>query len=287
MRTIIVSGLSGSGKSVALHTLEDEGFYCVDNLPGMMLPDLIDMISQQADRQIDNMAVGIDARSLLTSMDAFLEIVLSLRSVSPRTVEILFLETSRNVLIQRFSETRRKHPLSFNNVPLVSAIEQESLLMQEIQSNADWVIETSALNLHQLRQTIHNQLLDTDFNGPALLFQSFGFKHGIPASTDFVFDVRCLPNPYWDSSLRSQSGLDEPVSRFLEQHRAVGQTLTDIGDYVERWLPSFREGNRAYLTISIGCTGGRHRSVYIAQKLRERFAGSEPSVGVRHRDIGE
>lgn len=285
MHVTIVSGLSGAGKSVALHTLEDEGFYCVDNLPGTMLPALIDNLIQSQSRHFNNMAIGIDARGEPSSIDSFLGIVDDLRRNPDLSIKILFLETNREMLIKRFSETRRKHPLTSASTPLVNAIDQEALMLAGMKEQADVVIDTSTLNLHQLREIIRHALVDTESTGPALQFQSFGFKHGNPSNTDFTFDVRCLPNPYWQPNLRALTGLDEPIVKFLQEHESVERMYIDIKEFLTRWLPVFGKESRAYLTISIGCTGGRHRSVYIADKLARHFATISSNVSIRHREI--
>ena len=286
MRIIIVSGLSGSGKSVALNTLEDEGFYCVDNLPGVMLPALVDTITNSKDRNVSKLAVGIDARGESESIRNFLDIVANLKQSREVDVEVLFLDTNRNTLIRRFSETRRKHPLSSTDTPLMTAIRHETAMLTGIRDHADLVIDTSVLNLHQLRELITSQLVRKESSGPALLFQSFGFKHGIPAITDFIFDVRCLPNPYWETNLRALSGLEQPVVQFLEEYDSVGKMYEDIRAFIETWYPVFSQENRAYLTVSIGCTGGRHRSVYLANRLTAHFRQETGNVSARHRDMG-
>jgi len=286
MRLTIISGLSGSGKSVALHTFEDEGFYCIDNLPSTLLPALIKEVIESADRNFERIAIGIDARSDASSIAAFPELITELRTYDWLDVDILFLETNRNSLIKRFSETRRKHPLSTSHVPLDVAIERETEVLAAIKSEADRIIDTSSLNLHQLREVIRHQVIETDSDGPAMLFQSFGFKHGAPHNTDFVFDVRCLPNPHWDPTQRARTGQEQPVIEFLQQHENVEQMYTDIRDFLSRWLPSFRDENRAYLTVSIGCTGGRHRSVYLAERLAAHFDNNTGHVSIKHREIG-
>jgi len=285
MRIIIVSGMSGSGKSVALHTLEDEGFYCVDNLPGSLLPDLIDRLTRPDALSYESIAVGVDARSDERSITDFVSNLDTLSSDENLDIEILFLETNRETLLQRFSETRRKHPLSRKGTPLVSAIQKEADFLLQMKEHADLVIDTSNLNLHQLREIIVNRMIGRKSESLALLFQSFGFKYGSPQSSDFVFDVRCLPNPYWEPSIRSFTGLDEPVREFLEAHPPVEEMYESIRSFVEKWLPVFEAENRAYLTISIGCTGGRHRSVYLASRLAEHFSGRSENVSLRHREF--
>lgn len=286
MRVIIVTGLSGSGKSVALHTLEDVGFYSVDNLPGSMLPELISRLDQSVEMNHDSVAVGIDARSEPDSLGALIKIIDDLDKLENLTVDILFLETNQEILLKRFSETRRKHPLSNQATPLLSAIKKEQNFLLTLKERADLVIDTSRLNLHQLREIIFKRMVGREKENLALLFQSFGFKYGSPRSSDFVFDVRCLPNPYWDPAIRTYTGLDEPVRQFLESHELVEEMYGSIKDFVERWLPVFESENRSYLTVSIGCTGGRHRSVYLTNRLLEHFTSLSSNVSVHHRELG-
>lgn len=285
MRIVIVSGMSGSGKTVALHTLEDEGFYCVDNLPGSLLPDLIATLTSPDSPRYETIAVGVDARSNENSINNFVQVLEHLNKDDKLSIEILFLETRRETLLKRFSETRRKHPLSSKGIPLVTAIRKEADFLLQMKEQADLVIDTSTLNLHQLREIIVTRIIGRKTESLALLFQSFGFKHGSPQSSDFVFDVRCLPNPYWEPSIRSFTGLDEPVRDFLQRHPPVEEMYDSIRVFVEKWLPVFEAENRAYLTISIGCTGGRHRSVYLASRLAEHFLQHNDNVSTRHREF--
>lgn len=285
MRVIIVTGLSGSGKSVALHTLEDEGFYCVDNLPSSMLPELIKRLTESSTLRHDSVAVGIDARSEPESISELVDIIKTLNQVD-LSIEILFLETNQETLLKRFSETRRKHPLTSKGTPLITAIRKEADFLLMMKENADLVIDTSALNLHQLREIILKRMVGRKTESLALLFQSFGFKYGPPRSTDFIFDVRCLPNPYWDPAIRSFTGLDEPVIKFLENHEMVTDMYSSIFTFVDKWLPVFESENRSYLTISVGCTGGRHRSVYLSNRLQTHFSSKLDNVSVRHRELG-
>ena len=284
MKLTIVSGLSGSGKSVALHTLEDEDYYCVDNLPASLLPELMNQLSNSQLNLYQHVAVGLDARSESSGLKAFPKILQRLRDAGLE-VEILFLQTDTNTLVRRFNETRRKHPLSGRDRPLVSAIEIEKNLLAELIEQADMTIDTTQLNLHQLRQQIANIVIGRPHNTMSLLFQSFGFKHGIPGDTDFVFDVRCLPNPHWDPTLRSKTGRDSAVVEFLEQHNSVESMFNSVRKFLSDWIPSFKTENRAYLTVSIGCTGGRHRSVYIAERLNCHFSTQMDNVLLRHREL--
>lgn len=284
-RLTIVTGLSGSGKSVALHTLEDEGFYCIDNLPSSMVHDLLDKVLAEKDKLFEKLAIGIDMRGEHNTPDEFLKVLQLLHARVDVQTDVLFLDTSRRQLSTRFSETRRRHPLSSKNVPLITAIDNEIELLTSVRNEADLVIDTSLLNLHQLRDIISSDVLGKSSTGLSLIFQSFGFKHGQPTSTDFMFDVRCLPNPYWEPSLREFTGKDEPIIDFLGQQEHVQQMFSDIQTFIERWLPRFEGENRAYLTVSIGCTGGRHRSVYLSEMLTAHFSSKRENVSLRHREI--
>ncbi|MBX2882127.1 MAG: RNase adapter RapZ [Granulosicoccus sp.] len=285
MHLAIISGQSGSGKSVALHTLEDEGYYCIDNLPCALLPNLIDEVYESKEEHYERLAVSIDARSESGSISTFPTLLQALKQKELLSVDVLFLETNHNTLIKRFSETRRKHPLSTASTPLDIAIERENEVLTAIKSKADLKIDTSSLNLHQLREVIRHQFLEADKEGPAVQFQSFGFKHGAPTNTDFVFDVRCLPNPHWEPALRTLTGKDLPIVEFLQQHELVDNMYADIVQFMTVWLPRFRAENRAYLTISIGCTGGRHRSVYLVEQLAAHFGETIANVSIKHREL--
>jgi len=285
MRLIIVSGLSGSGKSVALHTLEDEGFYCIDNLPPTLLLPLTDQLLDSALSLYERVAVGIDARSDSGVLDRFSDTVAKLRGDERVSLEIVFLHTERNTLLKRFSETRRKHPLSQQGMPLVEAIDAERHLLSPISEQADLSIETSHLTLHELRSRLRERLLPDQQTGLSLLFQSFGFKNGVPADTDFTFDVRCLPNPHWEPQLRMLTGEDPRVVDYLRRHGEVDQMLDSIRDFLGRWIPAFEREGRSYLTVSVGCTGGQHRSVYLVNRLAEHFGDHPWEVSVRHREL--
>ena len=284
-RLAIVTGVSGSGKSVALHTLEDEGFFCIDNVPSQLLSDIIDKLLISDSELYRRLAIGIDTRSEQASADNLLKLLAELRARNDTEVEVLFLDTDRSTLVTRFSETRRKHPLSTEELPLIAAIDEEARLLHPVKAEAELVVDTSALNLHELRDIVRTYMLGKTQGGLALVFQSFGFKHGSPASTDFMFDVRCLPNPHWKPELRPYNGTDAPVIDFLESQEPVGDMLNDIRDFVDRWLPMFESENRAYLTVSIGCTGGRHRSVYLVEQLSKFFSGIRSNVSRRHREL--
>ncbi len=284
MKLIIISGRSGSGKSTCLHVLEDMGFYCVDNIPASLLGALANRINPDIGSKLSDVAVSIDARNSSDNLKQFPDIF---RGLDDSNIErqIIFLDADANTLLKRFSETRRKHPLSNSQLSLVEAIKQEKDLLEPICSMADLSLDTSDLSLYQLRDIIKNRVAQHDANGIALQFQSFGFKNGVPADADLVFDARCLANPHWVSHLRSLGGMDAEVIEFLETQPEVLEMFEDIKMYLERWLPRFEENNRSYLTVAIGCTGGQHRSVYLCEKLTMHFSKSIENVQVRHKEF--
>ena len=284
MKLVIVSGLSGSGKTVALHTLEDSGYYCIDNLPLGMLPELIDNMAQPSPLLYDLVAIAIDARSGVENSDRFDEIT---RRITRHDVElkVLFLTCDTSRLLKRFSETRRKHPLSRKGLPLADAIQQEKKLLEDIHANADLSIDSSNMNVHELRQMIIDRLISQSGSEMGILIQSFGFKNGVPADTDFVFDVRCLPNPHWEASLKPLSGRDKAVVKYLESYAEVGEMFDSIYRFITTWVPRFEKENRSYMTISIGCTGGKHRSVYLAERLEAALREDRSNLSIRHRDL--
>ena len=284
MRMIVVSGLSGSGKSIALQTLEDVGYYCVDNLPITLLKSFASEILRHGQPPSHPTAVGIDARNFLGELDRFPSILEELRG-SGLKVEILFLQAADEVLLKRYSETRRKHPLSLDEVPLLEAIRQERQLLGCISAYADLIIDTSLTNVHELRRLLRQRLHEAPAGGISILFESFGFKKGIPADADFIFDVRCLPNPYWEPQLRSLTGLDEAVIGFLNRQPEVLRMIEDLRNFLLHWLPYFESGDRSYLTIAIGCTGGQHRSVFIAEALATYFRQTRRGAMIRHREL--
>lgn len=286
MRLIIVSGLSGSGKSVALDTLEDEGFYCIDNLPPGLLVPLVEQLHASSNPHYQSVAVGIDARSDTRELSRLPEYLDRLDALAGVELEIVFLHAEVNTLIRRYSETRRRHPLSQDGRPLMDAIEIERELLAPIGERADLTIETTQRTLHQLRALLRERLLSTERAGLSLLFQSFGFKNGLPADTDFVFDVRCLPNPHWEPALRALTGRDEAVIAYLESEPVVDTMFEAIKAFLEQWLPAFHAEGRTYMTVSIGCTGGQHRSVYMVERLTTAFSDAYHSATCRHRELG-
>jgi len=285
---MIVTGLSGSGKSVVLESLEDLGYYCIDNVPLMMLESFHQMFEQHAARFFQQTVVaGVDVRNFLDEIQSFAHTIQRLQD-SGVEVRVIYLTASNDVLLKRYSETRRRHPLSFDGLPLMEAIAKERHLLED-QANmakvADLTIDSSETNVHELRSLVKERLHASAAVGFSLLFQSFGFKKGVPADADFVFDVRCLPNPHWDASLRQYTGRDEGVARFLSQQADVRQMQQQIQDFLSVWLPKFQNGTRSYLTVAIGCTGGQHRSVYLTEQLGQHFKKYFNHVGIRHREL--
>jgi UPF0042 nucleotide-binding protein len=284
MKLVIVSGLSGSGKTVALHTLEDSGYYCIDNLPLGMLPQLVANMTATSPQPYDLVAIAVDARSRIDNSNEFDEILhqISNHGVQP---QVLFLTCDTSRLLKRFSETRRKHPLSRRGLPLADAIQQEKKLLEDINANADLSIDSSNLNVHELRQIIIDRLITQNGAEMGILIQSFGFKNGVPADTDFVFDVRCLPNPHWEEALRPLSGRDQAVVKYLENYADVEEMFNSILRFLLDWIPRFEKENRSYMTISIGCTGGKHRSVYLAERICAAIQQERSNITIRHRDL--
>lgn len=283
MRVVIVSGHSGSGKTSALNILEDIGFTAIDNLPLTLLPALIGEYRQAANPQSLQLAIGIDVRNLSTDLSQIEPAVSQLRSAAIE-VEILFLASDKQQLLRRYSETRRKHPLSSSDLSLEQAIDKEQQMLSAVEQFADRYIDTSSLSLHQLRETV-KQTVAGDSQQLAVLIKSFGFKQGLPTDADFVFDLRCLPNPYWKPELRSFSGCDQPVIDFLTGQPDVAAMSDDIFNFIHRWIPHFSANNRSYLTVAIGCTGGHHRSVFVANTLYQRLSDHHPQVQLLHRDL--
>jgi UPF0042 nucleotide-binding protein len=284
MRLVIVSGLSGSGKSVALNMLEDLDYYCVDNIPAGLLPGFIAYTVRTSEPSYRLTAVGVDARNRPEDLADVPRLVAELRR-SGIGCEVLFLRAANDVLLKRFSETRRRHPLSRAGLGLQEALEQEQRLLAPVATAADLTIDTSQLSVHELREMVRARVVERLGAGPSLLFESFAYRHGVPDDADFVFDARSLPNPYWEPSLRDLTGRDAPVTRFLDGQEEVALFLADVTGFLERWLPSLVRSNRSYLTVAIGCTGGQHRSVYLAEKLAAHFNASFGQALVRHRNL--
>ncbi len=284
-RLIIVSGLSGSGKSVALHVLEDLGYNSIDNMPAGLLKSLIDELTQPGESSPAQIAVGVDARNRQQDLESLPEQIRELRSNQVQT-ELLFLQASDDVLLQRYSETRRRHPLADHGTELRAAIEQERALLGEIINSADLVIDTSRSSVYELADIIRERVDRRKINTLSVLIESFGFKHGIPADADFVFDLRCLPNPYWTAELRTLTGRHKEVAAFLDAQDAFVRMYEDILGFLRRWIPEYVSVDRSYLTVALGCTGGQHRSVYMTEKLAAALQAQHEPVLTRHSEIG-
>lgn len=279
MQLIIVSGRSGSGKTIALRVLEDLGFYCVDNLPINLLPTLVHAVMGQYSK----IAISIDVRNLPEHSEELLDSLNFLpKGVEP---EVLFVDADDNTLLKRFGETRRLHPLSQKELPLVDALQAELKLLEPIMERATWRLDSSNLSLHQLSEEVRERVLGRADKKLIIVFQSFGFKYGPPKDADFVFDARILPNPHWQPELKLLTGLDADVQHYFRQQPLVTKFIYQLDNFLETWLPDFQRSNRSYLTIATGCTGGQHRSVYITQQLAERFEQKSVKVQVRHREL--
>ena len=284
MKLIIVSGLSGSGKSIALETLEDCGYYCIDNLPVTLLEDFISHVMLEDKSTYAKTAIGIDARNQSKSLSNFSECIELIKS-KDIACDVIFMQAEEATLLKRYSETRRRHPLTDLNIPLKEALKMEREMLTPIARHANVVIDTSRTHYHQLRELIKDQIGERNVKHISLQFQSFGYKHGVPLDADFVFDARSLPNPFWIPELRSFSGKDQPVIDFLKEQPVVSELTKDIIDFLERWIPRFELEGRSYLTVAIGCTGGQHRSVYLVDALVKQFKHSYFNVIVRHREL--
>jgi UPF0042 nucleotide-binding protein len=281
MRLIIVSGLSGSGKSVALHLLEDIDFYCVDNIPAALLKPLISHTVRGPGDTYPRTAVGLDARNRANEIETIPALVSELRR-GGIDCDVLYLHADDEVLLKRYAETRRKHPLVADNVGLREAIASERELLEPISTAADWIIDTSQMGVHALRELIRERIERRSEGRLSLMFESFGYKHGIPGDADYVFDVRSLPNPFWEHRLRPLTGRDAAVIEYLQGFESVRAMIADLTAFLEKRILEFSKVNRSYLTIAVGCTGGQHRSVYIAEKLAAHFRGAFPQVLTRH-----
>ncbi|MEW8585940.1 MAG: RNase adapter RapZ [Candidatus Thiodiazotropha sp.] len=279
----IVSGLSGSGKTIALHTLEDMGYYCIDNLPISLLISVADHLIGEPEAIFSKTAVGIDARSQPSQISTLPDMVEDIRRRG-LDCKVLFLDTMAETLIKRFSETRRKHPLTNEQRSLPEAIRYERELLAPVIQAADLRIDTTHTNLHELRDMVRHRIGGEE-GRVSILFESFGFKHGLPRDVDFVFDARCLPNPYWQEELRTFNGMEAPVADYLTSHSEVNGMLSDMIDFLTRWIPAFEADGRSYLTIAVGCTGGQHRSGFLVERLARHFAEAGLDVMSRHREL--
>ncbi|MCK6370712.1 MAG: RNase adapter RapZ [Gammaproteobacteria bacterium] len=284
MRLVIVSGLSGSGKSVALHLLEDVGFYCIDNVPAALLGSMISQIVSTGDAFYDNLAMGVDARSRATDLGSLPDLLQELRRQGIRC-EVIFLHADEDSLLKRYAESRRPHPLATKGVSLREAIAREKELLGPVIACAELIIDTSHTSIYQLRDAVRGRVGLRKEPGLSILIESFGYKHGIPLDADFVFDLRCLPNPYWELTLRPLSGRDQAVIDYLDGQPDVQRMFSDIAAFLEYWVPKYIDFNRNYLTVALGCTGGQHRSVYMADKLATVLSRQYPQVLIRHNEL--
>lgn len=279
---VLVTGLSGGGKSTALRALEDLGCYCVDNLPAALLPEFAKQIKVNPARY-SRVALGVDARSPerdLQEIPTWLDDL----SADGMNCQLMFLTADANAIIKRFSETRRRHPLTSEQTSLPQAIEREQGLLGSLRKKADWVIDTSDINIHQLRRQVW-KCIGTENETTTIVLESFAFKRGVPQDVDFIFDARILPNPHWVEGLRQLSGVDLPVRKWLEQDAAVAGMLADILRFLQTWLPEFQRSQRSYVTVGIGCTGGRHRSVYLVDQLASGLASDFHHILIHHREL--
>jgi RNase adapter protein RapZ len=280
---IVLTGMSGGGKTVALRALEDLEFYCVDNLPTALLPQLVAAVSRGNEGRRRNVAVGVDVRNPEEDLQR-MPAVLSELAAAGVHAHLIFLDCRDDVLIKRYSETRRRHPLSARGLSLADAIAEERRVLRPLSSIADKVIDSSDMNVHQLRRLIATGYAEAT-DGLTLMFQSFAFRRGLPLDADFVFDARCLPNPHWDPTLRPLSGKDAPVRDYLETQPLVAEYFADTARWLDAWLPRFEADDRSYVTISVGCTGGRHRSVYLVEKLAAHYRALRSGVLTFHREL--
>jgi len=285
MRLIIVSGLSGSGKSVALHVLEDLGYYCIDNMPAALLNSVVDEVTAGGDQPAQLLAVGVDARNRRKDLEALPQLIRDLRERGIQT-DLLFLQASDDVLLKRYSETRRRHPLAEYGTALRAAIANERAILSDVVDSADLIFDTSRTSIYELADAIRERIDRRNLDTLSVLIESFGFKNGIPADADFVFDLRCLPNPYWTVELRGLTGRDSEVSEFLDAQPAFIAMHDDILAFLKRWIPEYIDVHRSYLTVAVGCTGGQHRSVYMADKLAAALRDVHEPVLTRHNELG-
>ena len=284
MRLTVVSGLAGAGKSVALNMLEDLGYYCIDNLPLGLLGEVSAETLHRQGLDFDHLAMGVDARAREKEIAHFAERIDTLRAAGI-DLHVLYLYADEKTILRRYSETRRRHPLTGDNRTLVDAVAADIALTRPIAEKADVSIDTSRLNIHQLRDLVRNEVEGRVAGELAILVQSFGFKYGLPPSVDFVFDVRCLPNPHWVPELRALTGLDQPVIDHLDGHPALAEMRDHIAGFLSRWLPDFAAQDRTYITVAIGCTGGKHRSVYLAEAVAAGLRADNDHVLVRHNEL--
>ncbi|HTT07508.1 MAG TPA: RNase adapter RapZ [Gammaproteobacteria bacterium] len=283
-RLVVISGLSGAGKTEALHTLEDTGFYCVDNLPLGFLAEFAGEVAASRWPGYQQVAVGIDARSAVENLTGLPPALRQLKSAA-LAVELVFIEASDEILLKRFSETRRRHPLSGESLPLPGAIAAERERLAPLAEYADLRVDTSAMHVHRLREWVRERVARRVVGRLSLQLLSFGYKNGVPPESDFVFDARGLPNPHWEAELRDRSGLDAEVRAFLDASPLAQELAEQIGRFMLAWIPRFEAEDRPYLTVAVGCTGGRHRSVYVTERLAESLRDGGRAVLISHRDL--
>ncbi|MBT8077454.1 MAG: RNase adapter RapZ [Gammaproteobacteria bacterium] len=284
-KLIIVSGLSGSGKSVALHVLEDLGYNSIDNMPAGLLRSLVVELRRTGDPSTAKIAVGVDARNRKQDLESFPALLAELRK-DQIEIDLLFLQASDDVLLQRYSETRRRHPLADDTTELRGAIARERELLGEIINSADLIIDTTRTSIYELAELIRQRVDLRPSDRLSVLIESFGFKHGIPSDADFVFDLRCLPNPYWTAELRPLTGQHTEVAEFLDSQESFTRMYEDILKFLKAWIPEYVAVDRSYLTVALGCTGGQHRSVYMTEKLAAALRGIHEPVLTRHNELG-
>lgn len=284
MKLLIISGLSGSGKSIALKMLEDMDFFCIDNIPVRLLSSFVSETLQSGDQIYDRIAVGLDARNRQADMRTVTRLVDDLRAQG-LDCELIYLHADDRVLLKRYNETRHKHPLSRIGLSLEEAIAEEKKLLDPVTLSADFIVDTTDTSVHDLRDIVKEYILGVAQNTLTIQLESFGFKSKTPSNADFMFDVRCLPNPYWEPNLRNLTGKDQAIIEYLEQFEIVTNMVNDITGFLDNWLGEFEKSNRGYVTVAIGCTGGRHRSVYVAEKLGQHLRKNFSRVIVRHNII--
>jgi len=282
MKHIVITGRSGSGKTISLRLLEDYGFYCVDNAPISLLPALRDELKDRHEQ----IAVSIDARNIPADLESYNELIHQAEQPD-RDWEIIYVDATDDILLQRFSETKRRHPLTSPSVSLKEAIINERIMLEPIATVADLMIDTSHMNTHELRKLLSDRIADSTTTHLSILFESFGYKHGIPADSDFVFDARCLPNPYWQPELRGATGKDASVQAFLSAQPQAQKMLLDLQQFLDHWIPHMEQDNRRYLTIAVGCTGGQHRSVFLCEQLLHYYQQKHQHVNIRHRELDQ
>lgn len=284
LEIVVLSGMSGAGKTAALHCFEDLGYFCVDNLPMTLVPALLQQLRAAGTDRERHVAVVVDARGAGRGLDKFSDVIRELRAsgVDP---QVIFLEAQDHALITRFKETRRRHPLTSKKIPLSEAISRDRTLLAPLREEADVIIDTTHTHLHQLRDLVRKRMSESAPDSFSVLLQSFGYKNGVPQDADMVFDARCLPNPYWKPELRSLSGHDEEVVRYLDGQPDAVKMLESLKAFLDEWIPAFEQENRAYLNVAVGCTGGQHRSVYLVEKLAAHLSGKRESIIVRHREL--